>query len=98
MIVHRDEKAVEEFEVELTKKSGKGSGLVLMGYKSGKGAYVSEVVSREFFFSFAENLREKWPIKFYTVYRHRAISSLRIALINFGPIFKDIYISLLYTL
>uniref|UniRef100_A0ABD2X0H4 Multiple PDZ domain protein n=1 Tax=Trichogramma kaykai TaxID=54128 RepID=A0ABD2X0H4_9HYME len=45
MIVHRDEKAVEEFEVELTKKSGKGSGLCLTGYKSGKGAYVSEVVA-----------------------------------------------------
>jgi hypothetical protein len=44
MIVHRDEKAVEEVEVELTKKSGKGSGLCLIGYKSGKGAYVSEVV------------------------------------------------------
>ncbi|XP_011504694.1 PREDICTED: uncharacterized protein LOC105367624 [Ceratosolen solmsi marchali] len=45
MIVHRDEKAVEEFEIELTKKSGKGSGLCLIGYKSGKGAYVSEVVA-----------------------------------------------------
>lgn len=44
MIVHRDERAFEEVEVELTKKAGKGSGLCLMGYKSGKGAYVSEVV------------------------------------------------------
>lgn len=47
MIVHRDERAVEEFEVELTKKAGKGSGLCLTGYKSGKGAYVSEVVSEK---------------------------------------------------
>ncbi|XP_033224780.1 inactivation-no-after-potential D protein-like isoform X2 [Belonocnema kinseyi] len=44
MIVNRDAKAVEEFDVELQKKSGKGSGLCLIGYKSGKGAYVSEVV------------------------------------------------------
>ncbi|XP_051165179.1 inactivation-no-after-potential D protein isoform X1 [Leptopilina boulardi] len=44
MIVHRDPKAVEEFDVDLQKKSGKGSGLCLIGYKSGKGAYVSEVV------------------------------------------------------
>lgn len=48
MIIHRDDKQVEEFEVELNKKSGKGSGLVLMGYKSGKGAYISEVVSLSF--------------------------------------------------
>lgn len=47
MIVHRDPKAVEEFDVDLQKKSGKGSGLCLIGYKSGKGAYVSEVVSIE---------------------------------------------------
>lgn len=44
MTVHRAPMAFEEFEVELTKKPGKGSGLCLVGYKSGKGAYVSEVV------------------------------------------------------
>ncbi|XP_058790086.1 uncharacterized protein LOC131663616 isoform X2 [Phymastichus coffea] len=44
MTVHRGPLAFEEFEVELTKKAGKGSGLCLIGYKSGKGAYVSEVV------------------------------------------------------
>ena len=51
MIVYRDEKAVEEFDVELVKKSGKGSGLCLIGYKSGKGAYVSEVVRYKCVFS-----------------------------------------------
>ena len=59
MIVHRDPKAVEEFEVELQKKSGKGSGLCLIGYKSGKGAYVSEVVSILYFFDHIYILYEK---------------------------------------
>lgn len=45
MIVHRDEKGRDEFEVELQKKAGKGSGLCLTAFKSGKGAYISEVVS-----------------------------------------------------
>ena len=38
------EKGEEEIEVELQKKSGKGAGLCLTGYKSGKGAYVSDLV------------------------------------------------------
>lgn len=44
MVVHRAEKSEEEIEVELQKKSGKGAGLCLTGYKSGKGAYVSDLV------------------------------------------------------
>lgn len=44
MVVHRQEKGEEEIEVELQKKSGKGAGLCLTGYKSGKGAYVSDLV------------------------------------------------------
>lgn len=44
MVVHRQEKPEEEIEVELQKKSGKGAGLCLTGYKSGKGAYVSDLV------------------------------------------------------
>ncbi|XP_029038727.2 uncharacterized protein LOC114874016 [Osmia bicornis bicornis] len=44
MIVHRQEKPEEEIEVELQKKSGKGAGLCLTGYKSGKGAYVSDLL------------------------------------------------------
>lgn len=51
MVVHRQEKGEEEIEVELQKKSGKGAGLCLTGYKSGKGAYVSDLVrSRRIFF------------------------------------------------
>lgn len=44
MVVHRQEKGEEEIEVELQKKSGKGAGLCLTGYKSGKGAYVSDLL------------------------------------------------------
>lgn len=44
MVVHRHEKGEEEIDVELQKKSGKGAGLCLTGYKSGKGAYVSDLV------------------------------------------------------
>ncbi|XP_076682562.1 uncharacterized protein LOC143376298 isoform X3 [Andrena cerasifolii] len=44
MVVHRAEKSEEEIEVELQKKSGKGAGLCLTGYKSGKGAYVSDLL------------------------------------------------------
>ena len=44
MVVHRAEKPEEEIEVELQKKSGKGAGLCLTGYKSGKGAYVSDLL------------------------------------------------------
>lgn len=45
MTVHRQEKPEEEIDVELQKKSGKGAGLCLTGYKSGKGAYVSDLVN-----------------------------------------------------
>ena len=46
MLVHRppSDKGEEMIEVELQKKSGKGAGLCLTGYKSGKGAYVSDLV------------------------------------------------------
>ncbi|XP_060813970.1 inactivation-no-after-potential D protein [Bombus pascuorum] len=44
MVVHRHEKGEEEIDVELQKKSGKGAGLCLTGYKSGKGAYVSDLL------------------------------------------------------
>ena len=46
MLVHRppSDKGEEIIEVELQKKSGKGAGLCLTGYKSGKGAYVSDLV------------------------------------------------------
>ncbi|XP_043504297.1 uncharacterized protein LOC122525516 [Polistes fuscatus] len=44
MVVHRSDKPPEELEVELQKKSGKGAGLCLTGFKSGKGAYVSDLV------------------------------------------------------
>lgn len=43
MLVHRSGKT-EDIEVELNKKAGKGAGLCLTGYKSGKGAYVSDMV------------------------------------------------------
>lgn len=48
MIVHREDKPPEEFDVELPKKSGKGVGLCLTGFKSGKGAYISDMVRRIF--------------------------------------------------
>ncbi|XP_014610897.1 PREDICTED: uncharacterized protein LOC106790479 isoform X3 [Polistes canadensis] len=44
MVVHRSDKPPEELEVELQKKSGKGAGLCLTGFKSGKGAYVSDLL------------------------------------------------------
>lgn len=46
MVVHRPpaDKGEETIEVELQKKSGKGAGLCLTGYKSGKGAYVSDLL------------------------------------------------------
>ncbi|KOC61317.1 Inactivation-no-after-potential D protein, partial [Habropoda laboriosa] len=44
MLVFRQEKGEEEIEVEIQKKSGKGAGLCLTGYKSGKGAYVSDLL------------------------------------------------------
>ncbi|KAG7205615.1 hypothetical protein KM043_007578 [Ampulex compressa] len=44
MMVYRDEKPTEELDVELQKKAGKGAGLCLTGFKSGKGAYVSDLL------------------------------------------------------
>ncbi|XP_017887387.2 inaD-like protein [Ceratina calcarata] len=45
MKVHRPAtKGEEDIEVELQKKSGKGAGLCLTGYKGGKGAYVSDLL------------------------------------------------------
>ncbi|XP_014298362.1 inactivation-no-after-potential D protein [Microplitis demolitor] len=44
MVIYRDEKYIEEFEVELQKKAGKPLGLYLKGYKDGKGAYISEIL------------------------------------------------------
>ncbi|XP_066584888.1 multiple PDZ domain protein-like [Prorops nasuta] len=43
MVVHRKENPIEETEVELQKKSGKGAGLCCTGFKSGKGVYVSDM-------------------------------------------------------
>ena len=45
MIVLREEKKLEEIEVELQQKPGKGIGLCITAYASGKGAYVSELVN-----------------------------------------------------
>ncbi|XP_044578527.1 inactivation-no-after-potential D protein [Cotesia glomerata] len=45
MVIYRDEKYIEEFEVELQKKAGKPLGLYLKGYKDGKGAYISELLA-----------------------------------------------------
>ncbi|XP_046620524.1 uncharacterized protein LOC124305311 isoform X2 [Neodiprion virginianus] len=44
MVVLREEKPPDEFDVELPKKSGKGVGLCLTGFKSGKGAFVSDML------------------------------------------------------
>ncbi|XP_024938329.1 uncharacterized protein LOC107265201 [Cephus cinctus] len=43
MIVLREDKALEEIDVEIQKKSGKGAGLCITGFKSGIGAYVSDM-------------------------------------------------------
>lgn len=52
MVIYRDEKYIEEFEVELQKKAGKPLGLYLKGYKDGKGAYISELVRENKFIYF----------------------------------------------
>lgn len=50
MVVYRDENVVKDdllqtFEVELTKKPGKGLGLSLLGRKNASGIYVSDIVN-----------------------------------------------------
>lgn len=46
LVVFRPEKlSFTDVDVELTKKPGKGLGLSVVGRQSGKGAYVSEIVS-----------------------------------------------------
>lgn len=45
MNVLQDETTTEEVQVELQRKPMKGIGLGLTGFKSGKGAYISELVS-----------------------------------------------------
>ncbi|XP_020285620.1 uncharacterized protein LOC109855592 isoform X2 [Pseudomyrmex gracilis] len=43
MSVLRHEKPAEEYEVEIQKKSGRGAGICFAAFRSGKGAYVSEL-------------------------------------------------------
>lgn len=45
MTVLRHEKPTEEYEVEIQKKSGRGAGVCFAAFRSGKGAYVSELVN-----------------------------------------------------
>lgn len=45
MTVLRHEKPTEEYEVEIQKKSGRGAGICFAAFRSGKGAYVTELVS-----------------------------------------------------
>lgn len=55
MVILRDESNIsnensgedimENFEVELTKKTGKGLGLSIVGKKSGAGVFISDIVS-----------------------------------------------------
>ena len=51
MVVYREEATENEYDIlelldiELTKKSGKGLGLSILGKKSGKGVFVSDIVS-----------------------------------------------------
>lgn len=42
----------DAFDVELVKKPGKGLGLSIVGRKSGSGIFISDIVSRSFFFLF----------------------------------------------
>lgn len=44
MTVLRHEKPTEEYEVEIQKKSGRGAGICFSAFRSGKGAYVTELV------------------------------------------------------
>lgn len=57
MIVLREEKKLEEIEVELQQKPGRGIGLCIIGFSSGKGAYVSELVIHW------KNVRHSWTEK-----------------------------------
>lgn len=50
--VLRHEKPAEEYEVEIQKKSGRGAGICFAAFRSGKGAYVSELVSVLLYFFF----------------------------------------------
>jgi hypothetical protein len=45
MTVLRHEKSAEEYEVEIQKKTGRGAGICFAAFRSGKGAYVTELVS-----------------------------------------------------
>ncbi|EFN61429.1 InaD-like protein [Camponotus floridanus] len=44
MTVLRHEKPTEEYEVEIQKKSGRGAGICFAAFRSGKGAYVTELM------------------------------------------------------
>ncbi|KAL6432427.1 hypothetical protein ACFW04_006782 [Cataglyphis niger] len=44
MMVLRHEKPTEEYEVEIQKKSGRGAGICFAAFRSGKGAYVTELM------------------------------------------------------
>lgn len=55
MVILRDESntsnensedIMENFDVELTKKTGKGLGLSIVGKKSGSGVFISDIVSK----------------------------------------------------
>lgn len=50
MMVLRHEKPTEEYEVEIQKKSGRGAGICFAAFRSGKGAYVTELVRIVSFF------------------------------------------------
>jgi len=45
MRVLRHEKSAEEYEIEIQKKTGRGAGICFAAFRSGKGAYVTELVS-----------------------------------------------------
>ncbi|KAH0953999.1 hypothetical protein HN011_006386 [Eciton burchellii] len=45
MTVLRHEKSAEEYEVEIQKKTGRGAGICFAAFRSGKGAYVTELTA-----------------------------------------------------
>lgn len=62
MVVYREEGTQKEEDlydtitVQLTKKSGKGLGLSIVGRKNGPGVFISDVVNYQFYWVFLSHM------------------------------------------
>lgn len=71
MVVYREEGSQKEEDlydiitVQLTKKSGKGLGLSIVGRKNGPGVFISDVVSSNIMYSITFYQYTLWVLKVF---------------------------------